>query len=50
MISNICMVSFSKDSSVLFSGGFDDCKMRMWAVPNINELLFEMQLEKEFHI
>ena len=24
--------------------------MRMWAVPNINELLFEMQLEKGFQI
>ena len=24
--------------------------MRMWAVPNINQLLFEMQLEKEFRI
>ena len=24
--------------------------MRMWAVPNINELLFEMQLENKFYI
>ena len=24
--------------------------MRMWAVPYIKELLFEMQLEKEFNI
>ena len=50
MNSQIAYVSFSKDSSVLCSGGCDDYKMRMWAVPNINELLFEMQLEKEFHI